>query len=207
MLKGIKNIVFDMGGVLVDLDRQRCIDSFLALGYPAEELALNNYSQPGIFGLLESGAVGPREFCDHVREKTGREQLTDAQIAAAFNSFVVGLPVYKLQMLLELRRRFSVYMLSNTSAVMFPEICDTCFTQQGLSFDDYFDRAFLSFEMGCIKPDEEIFRKMIAQSGMIPGQTLFIDDSRANVETASRLGFRTYLAGEREDFRHIFDGI
>ena len=202
----IKNIIFDMGGVLLDLDRARCVGAFAAIGFPQAEQMLSNYTQTGIFGDLERGKVGPGEFFDYVRRETGRP-LTDGQITDALNQFIVGLPVYKLQMLLDLRRRFKIYMLSNTSAVMMPNIKAVCFTQQGLAFDDYFDRAFLSYEMGEIKPAEDIFHTMIERGGMEPSECLFIDDGQANVEAAARLGFATYLAKDQEDFRHIFDDL
>ncbi len=202
----IRNIIFDMGGVLLDLDRQRCVDSFATIGYPQAGEMLNNYSQTGIFGDLERGRVSPAAFYDHIRRETGRD-LTDADIARTLNSFIVGMPVYKLQMLLDLRNRFRIYMLSNTNAVMMPHIRETYFTLQGLTMDDYFDRAFLSYEMGEIKPAESIFLDMAEQGGMLPAESLFIDDGPANVETAARLGFHTYLAADHEDFRHIFEKL
>ncbi len=203
----IKNIIFDMGGVLLDLDRQRCIDSFAAIGYPQAGQMLNNYAQTGIFGDLERGRITVAGFYDHIRRETGRSSLTDAEIAGALNSFIVGMPEYKLRMLSDLRKRFTIYMLSNTNAVMMPHIRESYFTRHGLTFDDYFDRAFLSYEMDEIKPAERIFLDMVAQGGMAPSESLFIDDGPSNIETAARLGFRTYLAKEHEDFRHIFDKL
>ena len=202
----IRNIIFDMGGVLLDLDRQRCVDSFAAIGYPQAEQMLSNYAQTGIFGDLERGRVTPAEFYDHIRRETGRD-TSDSDIARALNSFIVGMPEYKLQMLSDLRGRFGIYMLSNTNAIMIPYIRETWFTLHGLTFDDYFDRAFLSYEMGEIKPAESIFLDMIEQGGLTPSECLFIDDGPSNIDTASRLGFHTYLAADHEDFRHIFDKI
>lgn len=202
----IRNIIFDMGGVLLELDRQRCVDSFAALGYPQAGDMLNNYAQTGIFGDLERGRVTPAEFYSHIRRETGRE-IADAEIAKALNSFIVGMPEYKLRMLVDLRRRFTIYMLSNTNAVMMPYIQETFFARHGLTFNDCFDRAFLSYEMGEIKPADRIFLDMVEQGGMEPSESLFIDDGPANIEAAARLGFHTYLAKDNEDFRHIFDGL
>ena len=206
MTKKIRNLIFDMGGVLLDLDRSRCVAAFGNIGFPQAEQMLSNYAGLGALGELEAGKIEPREFFNHIRRETGLP-LTDGQITDALNEFVVGLPEYKLQMLLDLRERFKVYMLSNTSAVMMPHIRATYFTQQGLTFDDYFDHAYLSYEMGSIKPGDEIFLRMIDQGDMDPAESLFIDDGPANIETAERLGFRAYLAKDREDFRPIFDGL
>jgi putative hydrolase of the HAD superfamily len=203
----IRNIIFDMGGVLVDIDRERCVEAFRRIGFPEADQMLDCYSQKGVFGDLESGRVTPAEFFDWVRSES-RSEITDGQIAGALDEFITGLPVYKLQMLRDLRRRFGVYMLSNTNAVMLPSIRARYFTQlPPLTFDDYFDRAFLSYEMGCIKPADEIFHMMVAQGGFTPAECLFIDDGQANVDTAARLGFHTYLARAGEDFRHIFDSL
>lgn len=206
MASNIRNIIFDMGGVLLDLDRERSIAAFASIGYPQAENLLSNYTQQGVFGDLECGRITPAEFYDYIRLESGKK-LTDAQIMDALNQFVVGLPMYKLQMLLDLRKRFRVYLLSNTSAVMMPDIKARYFTQQGLTFDDYFDRAFLSYEMGYIKPDPEIFRMMLDGSDIVPEESLFLDDGPANTAAGEKFGLRTYLTKPHEDFRHIFDTL
>ena len=202
----MKNIIFDMGGVLVDLDRRRCAAAFAGIGFPQADAMLGVYGSSGVFGELEAGTIAPENFYDYIRRETGRDALKDSEIAAALNSFIVGLPVYKLQMLLDLRGRFRVYLLSNTNAVMMPYIRRTCFEQlPGLTFDDYFDRVFLSYEMGLVKPGEDIFLRMMDEGGIVPAESLFIDDGPANIDTAARLGFHTYLASPEEDFRERLD--
>lgn len=203
-MEKINTIVFDMGGVLVDLDRDASVRAFEALGYAAADRLLDPYVQSGIFLKLEEGAIGPQQLYEYIWEQVGR-RIDPEAIDAALERFVVRLPVYKLDMLRELRKQYRVCLLSNTNIIMFPYIVRTMFTQQGLTVDDYFDRLYLSYEMGMVKPHADIFEKMIAEEGMDPGQTLFIDDAQANVDTGRKLGFRTYLAGPGEDYRHIFD--
>ena len=196
-----------MGGVLLDLDRERCVAAFGRLGFPQAEKMLDHYAQTGILGDLESGRATPEQFYGYVRRESGRNS-TDEEIAAALNAFVTGLPVYKLQMLRELRQRFGVYLLSNTNAVMMPDIKERYFTQiPGLTFDDYFDRAFLSYRMGIIKPAPEIFALMAGEAGFDPAECLFIDDGAANVEVAAGLGYHIYQPRPCEDFRRIFAEI
>lgn len=193
-----------MGGVLVDLDWGRCVDAFIALGFGQAAAMLDNYAQTGIFGDLERGKVTPQELYDHIRRQIGRP-VADAEITDALNLFITGMPEYKLQMLLDLRKRFGVYLLSNTNAIMLPHIKEKYFTRQGLTFEDYFDRTFLSFEMGEIKPDEKIFLQMIESGEFEPSECLFIDDGAANTEAAAHLGFHVHLAREKEDFRPLFE--
>ncbi len=202
----IKTIIFDMGGVLLDLDRARCVAAFERIGFPQADAMLDHYAQTGILGALESGHASPAEFFDYVRAQS-RRNTSDGEITDALNAFVVDLPVYKLQMLSDLRPRFGIFMLSNTNAVMMPDIRARYFTQQGRTLDDYFDRTFLSYEMGSIKPDPEIFMQMVRQSGIDPAESLFIDDGPRNIEVAAQLGFHTYMPRPQEDFRHIFEAL
>ena len=206
MGKQIQNIVFDLGGVLIDLDRDACIRAFAELGFPQADALLDPYRQSGIFLKLEQGTAVPQELYDHIRDETGREIAPEA-IHAALSRFLVDLPEYKLDMLRDLRKRFKVFMLSNTNAIMMPYIAEHFFTRQGGTIGDYFDRVFLSYEMKLAKPDPEIFQAMAREGGFLPGETLVIDDSPANVAAAEALGFRTYLACEHEDFRSIFNNL
>ena len=122
------------------------------------------------------------------------------------SSFLAGIPRYKLQMVRTQRERgFRTYALSNINDVVFPFVRDVLFTQEGLQLDDYFEKAYLSYEMHELKPSPEIYRKMIEKSGMRPEATLFIDDNAENLHTAQELGFHVYMPRPREDFRFLFD--
>ena len=199
----IENIMFDMGGVLVDLDRYACVKAFCDLGFEEAGRLLDSFHQKGIFGQLEKGEASPEDLYEYVRRSTGRD-IPSADIDGALCSFLTGLPVYKLQMLLDLRKRFNILLLSNTNPIMMEFSRRTFFAQQGLTAEDYFDDIFLSYQMGLLKPDERIFRRIIDEAGIDPSRTLFIDDGRDNTDAAARLGYRTYLASPQEDFRGIF---
>lgn len=202
-MEGIKNIIFDLGGVLVDLDRDACIEEFRKLGFPQADEMLNTYRQKGVFKELEMGTVSPQDLYKYIEGIVGRA-IEPEKIDQALYAFLVDLPVYKLQMLLDLRKDYKVFMLSNTNAIMMPFMEQTFFKQQGLSIGNYFDRLFLSYEMGMLKPDAEIFETLLSQAGIEAHETLFVDDAEPNIESALSLGFRTYLPAQREDFRHIF---
>ncbi len=205
----IRNIIFDMGGVLLDLDRERCVEAFRDLGFPQADSMLDPYTQTGIFGALESGHATPSDLFNYVRRESGLP-ISDDEIASALNSFVVDLPLYKLEMLRDLTQTHTLYLLSNTNAIMMPYIQSRYFTQlPGLGFDDYFppQRAFMSYRMGYIKPDPEIFRKMIREAGFLPQESLFIDDGPANIETAKTFGFNVYCPAPQEDFRPLIGSL
>ena len=178
--KGIRNLIVDFGGVLIDLDRQRCIENFSRLGVPDAEF------RDAIRGRMENPA-------------------TDADIDAAWNSFLVGIPVYKLDLLLKLRERYVVYLLSNTNDIHWRWSCEHAFRYRAFRAEDFFEKIFLSYEMKLSKPDVAIYRKVLDETGINPEETLFIDDSAANCRAAETLGISTYTPKVGEDWSHLFD--
>ncbi|GHU71615.1 D-ribitol-5-phosphate phosphatase [Bacteroidia bacterium] len=203
-LSGIKNIVFDLGGVIVTLDHSEAIRRFIAAGVDDVEKYLDPYHQNGIFLDLEAGNCTKEEFYVALRKLTGKNIPGEA-IDAGWLGFLKEVPVYKLKMLEDLRAQgYKLYLLSNTNPVVMEWALTPAFSSESKPLDAYFDKLYLSYQMKCVKPDEEIFRKMIADSGMIPSETLFIDDGVNNVATGNRLGFKTYLPKNGEDFREIF---
>ena len=204
-IKGIKNIVFDLGGVLITLDRSEAVKRFVKMGLEDAEELLNAYHQNGIFLELEEGTLSQEEFYEAVRKEAGKF-VSKETIDHGWMGFMKEVPEYKMIMLEELRRKgYRLYLLSNTNSVIMDWAHSTEFSPQGKSIDEYFDKLYLSYQIGCTKPHPEIFRFMFNDSGMIPSESLFIDDGKANVEMGKQLGMKTYLAENGEDFRHLFD--
>lgn len=203
-MTAINTIVFDLGGVLINYSLERCIESFRQLGWAQADQLIDPYKQSGILLRLESGEITKETFYAEIIRAIGHPVAPSA-LDQALCSFLLDIPSYKLDMLLDLRRQgYRVYMLSNTNVIMMEFMKEHRFKVQGLHVDAYFDRLFLSYEMGLIKPYPEIYRKMIAQGAITPQQSLFIDDSAANIATASSLGFNTYQAEQSEDYRMLF---
>ena len=199
----IKNLLIDFGGVLIDLDRRRCIEHFSRLGMPDVENLLHDCHQEGFFQLHEKGLISDDDFRERIRRAIGRP-VSDADIDEAWNSFLDGIPAYKLDFLLELRRHYKLYLLSNTNAIHWDYACAHDFCRDGHRVEDYFDRIFLSYRMKMAKPDADIFRAVLQETGIRPEETLFIDDAEANCRTAQSLGLRTYTPQAHEDWRHLF---
>lgn len=204
----LRNIVFDLGGVLADLDPERCKASFRALGMPQVVEWIDPCYPSDLFARMERGDLTAAETCEELRRITGRTEVTDEAIAAAYRSLITGIPRYKLRMVQALREAgFATYMLSNNNPISMPYLAECLFTADGRTMGDYFVRIYLSYEMHELKPSPSIFHKMIDDSGMVPGETLFIDDGAASIATAHDLGFRTYMPAPHEDFRSVFDGF
>jgi len=204
-LKGIKNIVFDLGGVLITLDRDKAVERFIEVGFEHVSELLNAYHQKGIFLELEEGKLSEKDFYDAFRKEAGRF-VSDETIKSGWMSFMKEVPEYKMVMLEELRRKgYRLYILSNTNPIIMSWAHTPEFSPQGKSLDEYFDKLYLSYLIGYTKPNPEIFQFMFNDSGMIPSESLFIDDGIANIEMGEQFGMKTYFAENGEDFRHLFD--
>ena len=203
--KGIKNLLIDLGGVLINLDRQRCIENFQKLGLRNVEELLDISNQDGILMQQEKGLITPAEFRNGVREMIGKV-VSDKQIDAAWNSFLVDIPRFKLDMLLKLREKYVVYLLSNTNEIHWKWACEHAFPYRGFRVEDYFEKMYLSYEMKMVKPAEEIFRGVLEDANLDPHETFFIDDSEANCQGAQALGISTYTVKSGEDWRPLFAG-
>lgn len=201
--KGIKNLLIDLGGVLINLDRQRCINNFKKLGLNEVDKLLNVFHQQDVFMQQEKGLITSAEFRDSIRETIGKE-VADEQIDAAWNSFLVDIPSYKLDLLLKLREKYVVYLLSNTNEIHWRWSCAHVFPYRGFRAEDYFEKTYLSYEMKMMKPDAEIFEAVLGDAGIDPQQTFFLDDSDANCQTARALGISTYTPKAGEDWGHLF---
>lgn len=201
--KGIKTLIIDFGGVLIDLDRPRCIENFKKLGMNNVESMLDVCHQQGFFLQHEKGLINGDEFRDKIRREIGKD-IPNKEIDAAWNSFLVGIPTYKLDLLLKLRSEYVVYLLSNTNDIHWEWSCQHAFPYKAFRVEDYFEDIFLSYEMKMAKPDVEIFEKVLNDTGINPQKTLFIDDSIDNCRTANTLGISTYTPKAGEDWSHLF---
>lgn len=203
-LDTIKTIIFDFGGVLVNLDKQACINAFKDLGVKDIEKYVNEYSQSGLLLDLEKGLISAQEFRETIKQMSSKE-ITDEQIDAAWKAFLLDIPNYKLSFIRELRKKFRVVLLSNTNIIHMNSAKEHYFSKNGFSIDDYFHRCYLSYEIGMVKPSREIF-EFILQEERISGQEcLFLDDGETNIQIASELGINTYWVKPYEDFRPLFE--
>lgn len=187
----IKNIIFDLGGVLVRLDKDLCIKAFAEIGHPDFGRIINEYFQEGFFMDYEKGSITTKEFRDKVRADM-RTAVSDSEIDNAMAAFLPGIPNDKLDALKHYAKKYRIFLLSNTNPVAI-ETVKPMFQMGGQSMESYFEKMYLSYEMKCAKPDLKIFKMLLDDSGINPEETLFVDDSKVNLEAASILGIKTAL--------------
>ncbi len=202
----IKNLLFDLGGVIMDIRRLNCVASFERLGMKDADSFLGEYSQKGPFLQLEEGAISEGQFRDAVRQFIDGE-VSDEQIDNAFCDFLVGIPTYRLEQLRQLKKQYKIYMLSNTNSIMWHSRIAEDFRQEGLEREDYFDGIVTSFEAKCIKPDAQIFHTVVEKLGVKPEETLFLDDSQKNLDAAAKLGFKTLLVTPGSEFFDLLSSL
>ena len=195
----IKNIIFDWGGVLIHLDKGRCTEAFRQLGVEVSDELTNPYGQRTDLANFERGTMSVDEFHETVR-RVYAPHLTDEQIDRAWSALLLDIPTYKLDMLLELKQKYRLYLLSNTNAVHWVEGRKR-FDYRGYKAEDYFEQIFLSHEIHELKPSPEAFLKVAKLAGIKPEETLFIDDLEASCKSAEALGFHTYCPVANTDWR------
>lgn len=195
----IKNLLVDFGGVLVGLNRARCIENFRKLGIGDIDSLIGLYFQDDLFGKHEKGLISDHDFCKGVSAFAGR-QISESDIIAAWNSFLEDIPLYKLKFLRDARQQRKVFLLSNTNHIHWQYALKHLFDKDGLHVEECFDRVFLSYEMKMVKPDAEIFRTVLAEAGIKADETLFVDDSEVNCNAAAALGINTFCAAPGDDW-------
>ena len=187
----IRNLIFDLGGVLVSLNRQRCLNNFSTqLGFDNFGDYLNAYAQKGFFAKFESGDINAEQFRNEVKERCTKEGVTDQMIDKALNSFLTHVDSYKVKLLLDLKQKYNLLLLSNVNPIAWSRCCELFLEAYGVDIEDVFEKLYLSYEMGCSKPGKEIFEKLISDSGIVPEETLFIDDSVANIDAGKEFGLQ-----------------
>lgn len=189
----------------MDLDRDRCVRAFERLGMKDADDFLGVYGQKGAFLALESGEIDADEFHAQVRPMIDRENVSDEEIDAAFNEFLIGIPVHRLESLRELRRDYKVYLLSNTNPIMVNGKIAEEFRREGREMADYFDGIFTSYEAKCCKPGKAIFDYTEKVGGLNPSETLFFDDSQSNVDAARSYGFNSVLVRPGDEFTTLLE--
>lgn len=189
LLDGIKNIIFDLGGVLLNIDPKRTIDAFGKLGM--EQLVGDKgltYDHD-IFYQMEQGKITPDEFRNGVQELLPKP-VSAAEIDAAWTAMLLDIPAIRVQLLKNLRKNFGIYLFSNTNAIHVEKFHADFRNQYDFEVSSLFDRDFYSNEIGYRKPSDESFQEIIRLSGIDPNESLFIDDALANVEAAQKSGLK-----------------
>ncbi|AMM52602.1 HAD family hydrolase [Rufibacter sp. DG15C] len=187
----IKNIIFDLGGVIINLDYAKSTDALRAFSKVNDQVAFSQKSQSELFDQYEMGQISSEAFRQMLRQEYNIE-ATDAQIDEAWNAMLLDIPSERIDLLRELGKKYKLYLLSNTNAIhmlAFNEIIAQSFEMPSL--DSLFDQVYYSHLVGKRKPDAAVFEQILEENDLKREETLFIDDSIQHIESAQRLGIKT----------------
>ncbi len=189
----IKSLIFDLGGVIIDLSVDHTLQAFSDLSRTKKEKIEELFvSAPG-FEEYEKGLISDDDFRNFVRKVYGIQCSSD-EIDACWNAMLLGLPVIKLALLKNLKQHYNVFLLSNTNGIHLDYINQVMLPalgQEEPSLDSYFHRSYYSHRMKKRKPNADIFEQVLEENSLIPHQTLFLDDNKCNIEGAHQLGIKT----------------
>lgn len=182
-----KCVIFDMGGVLIDLDVDACKAAFReGLGYTHADTIIDACHQKGIVGDLEEGSLEPDEFRRLVLTASRPDAVAE-DVDRAFWKILVRIQPYKAELLRKMADKYDLYMLSNNNPICLPRSA-AMFAEAGVPLDVVFRKCFMSFEMNALKPSEKFYKAVLAQIDEPAENLLFIDDSQANVDGAVAAG-------------------
>lgn len=195
-MQNIKAIIFDFGGVILNIDYNKTSKAFTDLGVKNFDEMYSQKNANPLFHDLEEGKINEEEFYNAFRTSS-QLKLTDQQIKKAWNAILLRYREEALQTLATIKNKYRLYLLSNTNSIHHKEFNKIFEDQIGSgSLNDYFDKAYYSHEIKLRKPGKDAYQYVLKENNLFPSETLFIDDSIQNIEAAKSLGLQTIFLKE-----------
>lgn len=194
MKQNVKNIIFDLGDVIINIDVPRAAQSFATLSGRELKEVMDVFQENALFRQFETGRLDATAFRGYVRQILQNEGWTDNDLDKAWNSLLLDIPPERIVMLQKLAKKYRLFLLSNTSSIHIAKVNEILHETSGVKrLNDLFEKIFLSYEMGIMKPDAEIYERVLEDAGIVAEQTLFLDDNADNIAAAGTLGIQTIL--------------
>ena len=203
ILNNINAIIFDLGGVVLNLNPQNTLNHFAKITNFSEQ-KMQEISEYPLFRLYEKGEISSDEFRSELKTIFGGD-IDDSSIDMAWNAMLLDIPIIRLELISSLRPTFKTYVLSNTNEIhisAFDEIVEG--VTGGNRIDSYFDNIYYSCKIGMRKPDPEIFELVLKDNNLNRENTLFIDDTLEHIESAKKLGLQTWHLTNQEELFTVF---
>ncbi|MEA3317089.1 MAG: HAD family phosphatase [Bacteroidota bacterium] len=186
----IKNIIFDLGGVILNIDPQKSIEAMKKLGFIKFEESYTLAKQNDLFDNLEKGFITDADFRLKIKENLPKE-VSDKQINEAWGMMLLNFPQERIELLKKLKAKYRIFLLSNTNLIHYKIYDKEIYRNYSIHLSDLFEKAYYSHEIGMRKPDTNFFNHVLSKSKLQAKETLFIDDSLLNIESANSLGINT----------------
>ena len=198
-----KAVILDLGGVVLRIDYQATISAFEALGSGDFREMYSQAAQTSIFDRLETGKISGQRFINELLPYL-KQGTSPNKVVAAWNAMILDVPTTRLEVIKKIRRSYPLFLLSNTNEIHMQAVRRSWAKSSKQAPEHYFDKIYLSHEVGLRKPDTSIFELVIREQGLIPQETLFIDDSIQHVEGAIKAGLQAFHLTSFEELDQLF---
>ena len=201
----IKNIIFDFGGVILNIDYKLTENAFAKLGLSEFDTIYSQATQKELFDVFEKGLISSADFRREIK-KFINESVSDLHIDEAWNAMLLDLPEERIQLLSKLKKIYRIFLLSNTNEIHFKTF--SAYMQNKFNkdiFSDLFDKAYFSHKVKMRKPEAEIFELVLKENNLRKDETLFIDDSIQHIEGAKKIGLKTIFLQNGKTILDVFN--
>lgn len=195
-------VIFDFGGVIINIDYQATIDAFMKMGIPNFEEIYSQAAQSDLFDAIETGRISAQHFINGLLDILPKG-ISPNSVVHAWNAMILDIPPHRIEFLELLREKKPIYLLSNTNEIHIIKALREWSKSSEKSIHDVFNHVYLSNEMNMRKPDAEIFVRVCEEQGLTPERTLFIDDSIQHIAGAASIGLQTYHLQQGEEIQDV----
>jgi len=201
-MKDIKAIIFDLGAVILNINYQNTINAFSKLGVKNAASFYSKKVQTNLFNQIETGNITAKKFLTELQKETDNASIN--QVSEAWNAMLLDLPENRLTLIKSLKKKYSIYLLSNTNSIHIDAFKKKIGNIKWVKFCNLFDKIYLSHEVGLRKPNAAIFEYILAEQNLKAQEVFFIDDSPQHIESANKLGIKTHHLKNGEELATLF---
>jgi len=187
----IKNIIFDLGGVILNIDFRKTEDAFADLGFTNFKQYMTQFHITPFFEEYETGKIDDAAFIRGIQEIAGRP-LAAQDIIHAWDALLLDFPPVRIQLLEKLRKQYRIFLLSNTNSLHHQAFQEKLYAATGKRLEDIFERTYFSHAVHLRKPHAAIYQLVLNENNLNPAETLFIDDTASNFSGAEEVGIQTF---------------
>ena len=201
----IKNIIFDLGGVILDIDENVVYKELEKLGINISELARSKEFM-GIISKFDMGVYTAPTFRKKLKALLGLEKMTDQKFDSIWNAMLLDIPRERIEAIEQIKKHYKIFLMSNSNEIHYDLYIRDLQLRFGYDeFDKLFNKSYFSFDMHMEKPDPRFFELILDHEHLLPEETLFIDDTAENIKAAKSLGIKTYHIRRDELVRNLFE--
>lgn len=201
----IKNIIFDLGGVILDIDENVVYKELEKMGIEISELA-HSKEFVEILSKFDTGIYTASTFRKKTKQFIGQEKMTDQKFDSIWNAMLLDIPRERIEAIEKVKKHYKIYLMSNTNVIHYDLYVRDLQLRFGYNeFDELFNKSYFSFAEHLEKPDPRFFELILDHEHLLPEETLFIDDTAENIEAAKSLGIKTYHISRKELVRNLFE--